>query len=75
MFEVVILAEQRVVPRLEIEDLARRELLGAHRAGEAPEVIDLVAGLANIVLRNDAVTATGALGTVASRRKKNRTKS
>ena len=64
--EVVVLAEQRVFARLaaaglQVEHLARRELLGAHGAGEAAQVVHLVARLPHVVLRHDAAPAPRAL--------------
>ena len=70
MFEVVVLAEQRVVPGLEVEDLAGRELLRAHRAGEAAQVVDLLPRLPHVVLRNDPLAATRALWSVTPEEKR-----
>lgn len=59
--DVVLLAEERLVARLQVQHLARAELFAAHGAGEAVEVVHLVAGLAHVVVRGDAVAAAGTL--------------
>ena len=64
--EVVVLAEERaVLRRAQVEHLPRGELLPAGGAGEASEVVDAVAGLAHVVVGQDALAAPGALGTEA----------
>ena len=62
LLEVVVLAEQGVVlAGLEVEHLARRELLAAHGAGEAAQVVHLLPRLPHVVLRQDALPAPRAL--------------
>ena len=62
LLEVVVLAEQGVVlAGLEVEHLARRELLAADGAGEAAQVVHLLPRLPHVVLRQDALPAPRAL--------------
>jgi hypothetical protein len=51
LFEVVIPADEAVVSGLHVEDFAGRQLLRADGAGEAAQVVHLVAGLTDKVLK------------------------
>ena len=65
--KVVLLAEQRIVSS-QIEDLSRRKLLGAHRAGKASQMVNLVPRFANVVLWHDTLATTRAFGSKAPKK-------
>ena len=67
--EVILLAEQRVRVWAEVEDLPGGQLLLADGADEALEVEHAVAGLAHVVVGEDALAAARAFGAEASEMK------